>query len=419
MSTRTPRKRPPSPYAAILRTKEAYLFDLGTLLMRLYMPMLTLGSVAMLTLMGYSALFSGSVSSVVAASLFLISPRVSKLVDERGQSAVVPWAASISFAGVAAMIAVVQLGLPSWLCYVAGFLMGFGPSPQALARARWLFLIETGRLGDKPPAVRTVFSYEGVIDDIAFMFGPTMCIAIAAALFPTAGLLVGGAIYVAGVVMLLASKNTEPSEQWIAQNRQAAAAVREKSAIVCYPSIRALFALMLFMGATFGVFDTITVVLTEDLGHPEAASVCMMAASAVSIVSGLVFGGMHFKMGPARLLLATAILFALGYGTMMLIDSIPALLAVSVVGGVTYAPFFISATNMCERAVPKHRITESLSWVSAGFSCGLALGPTLAGFISDTFGPLVGFDAGAVFSLAIIPLALATQRVVRKGDRPQ
>lgn len=62
-------------YATIMRTKEAYAFDFATLIMRLYLPMITIGTVSMLTLSDYSALFAGSVSSVVAASVFFLSRR--------------------------------------------------------------------------------------------------------------------------------------------------------------------------------------------------------------------------------------------------------------------------------------------------------------------------------------------------------
>lgn len=394
-------------YASILKMREAYAFDFATLLMRLYMPMLTIGMVSMLTLSGCSALFSGSVSSVVAASLFLIAPRVSKLIDERGQSAVVPWAAGIAMAALFFMLVVVHFGLPRPLCYLCAVLMGFSPQPQALARTRWLFLIETGKLGENPPQVRTVFSYEGVLDDIAFMFGPALSIALAASVTPVAGMFFGGCCYLLGAVLLVGSKSTEPDERWRSANVKGGETVKgEKSVLALFPSVRVLFALMLLMGATYGVFDTATVAFTEGVGRPAAASFCLMVSAVVSIAVGFLFGGVKFRTGAAGLLRATAVLFGVCYGSMFVIESIPALFWVSVVSAVSYAPFLISTSNMCERCVPKRRITEALTWVNAGSSCGSAVGPTLAGFFIDFWGASVGFDAGAAFSLVIVPVAL-------------
>ena len=190
----------------------------------------------------------------------------------------------------------------------------------------------------------------------------------------------------------------------------------ERSVLALFPSVRVLFLLMMLMGATFGVFDTTTVAFTEALGVPTAASACLVAAAIVSIFAGFAFGGIKFKMSAAKLLTTTAVLFGAGYGLMLVIESIPALFVVSVVSAFTYAPFFISTNNMCEQCVPKHRITEALTWVGAGFSCGSAIGPTLAGFFVDFFGATAGFSAGAVFSLAIVPLALAGYRIFKKGS---
>lgn len=403
-------------YATILRTKEAYAFDFATLIMRLYLPMITIGTVSMLTLADYSALFAGSVSSVIAASVFFISPRISKLIDERGQSAVVPFAAAIAMCGLALVLSVVHFGLPQWLCYVGAVLMGFAPAPQALARTRWLFLIETGKLGDKPPLVRTVFSYEGVLDDLSFMVGPAACIALAVAITPIAGMLFGGCCYTLGAIMLMASKASEPDERWrLASARDGETAKGERSVLAMFPSVRVLFVLMLLMGATFGIFDTTTVALTDALERQTVASVSLAASAVVSMAAGFAFGGIKFKMTGAKLLVVAASLFGIGYGFMFAIEGVVALFLVSVGAAVTYAPFFISANNVCEQCVPKHRITESLTWIGAGFSCGMAIGPTLAGFFVDSFGAAAGFDIGAVFSFAIVPVAVLGYRFLKRS----
>ena len=106
-------------YRAVLKVREAYAFDAGGILMRVYAYMATIGSISMLTLAGYSFFLAGTVSSTIALATFLISPRVSKLVDERGQHAVVPKAAVVTLVGLALMLATVSLGGPIALCYVA------------------------------------------------------------------------------------------------------------------------------------------------------------------------------------------------------------------------------------------------------------------------------------------------------------
>ena len=55
-----------SGYRTILRTREAYRFDIGTLLMRLFSYTTTIGTITTLTLAGASAFEASSVSSLIA-----------------------------------------------------------------------------------------------------------------------------------------------------------------------------------------------------------------------------------------------------------------------------------------------------------------------------------------------------------------
>lgn len=93
------KKFDPGVYRAILRVRQAYAFDVGGFLMRFYSYMMNIGTITMITLAGRSFLVAGLVSSAIALATFLISPRVSKLVDERGQHRVVPVAAAITLVG--------------------------------------------------------------------------------------------------------------------------------------------------------------------------------------------------------------------------------------------------------------------------------------------------------------------------------
>lgn len=134
-----------SVYKNILAVRQAHLFDIGCFLMRIYMYMGTLGIVSMLTLSGHSALFSGTVSSALAISTFLISPRTGKFMDERGQHQVILITSIIAMTGAILLLAAVSRNLPSSLMYAAAFLMSFVPSAPAIARTRWTYLIETGK----------------------------------------------------------------------------------------------------------------------------------------------------------------------------------------------------------------------------------------------------------------------------------
>ncbi len=414
----------PGVYKAILRVRAAYPFDIGAFLMRFYNYMINIGIITMLTLEGYSFLIAGLVSSTVALAMFFITPRISKLVDERGQSKVVPFASAATLVGLAAMLALVNFRGPEWALFIAAVLMGCAPSPQALARARWTYLIRTGKLGEGAPELRTMFSYEGVLDDIGFMFSPSISIALASAITPTAGMLSGGIALAVGTVILVSARSTEPEPGWGSAQAGDAPAQQSttahghvKSIIRTSSIVRVLFVFMVFIGAFYGVFDTATVSLAEDAGDPNVASIILMIASLISMIVGFLFGMINLRAPQYLQLVGCAVLIGVAYGTMMFIDSVPSLYIVACASAVTYAPFLIVINAACERAVPGDRLTEAITWINAGATCGLAFGPTIGGSVIEQFGTVVSFDFGAVLALAIPVTALLCFRIIKRDVR--
>ena len=441
----------PGVYKKVLRVREAYPFDIACLLMRFFGSMLNIGVVTMITLSGYSFLTAGLSSSLIALSIFVVTPRVSKRIDERGQSAVVPKAAAVSLLGLVVLIANVALHGPVWPLFVGALLVGFFPSPQAMARARWTYLIRSGRLGETAPDLRTMFSYESVLDDMAFIFSPSISIALAAAIAPVAGMVCGGVAFAVGVVLLCSAKGTEPYPGWsqgeaagsaadvadavadvagdgaaaskgaLAEGAAAvasAASVPSKSLLATSAAVRVLFVIYAFAGSFLGLFDTATVSLSEDLNSPDFAGAVLMASGAVSMTAGFLFGMVRLRAPLPKQLVVAACAVGLSFGTMFLIDSAPTLMAVALLGACTYAPLLIVANGVCERAVPDARLTEAITWLNAGYTCGAAFGPTVAGALIDTFGTMASFKVGTLLCLGMPLTAILCYRVVKASILP-
>lgn len=409
----------PGVYKAIVRVREARLFDIGCFLMRFLPYMNTIGTVTMLTLSGFSFFVAGLVSSTIALATFIVSPRVSKLIDTYGQSRVVPWAALANLVGLCLMVAVVALEGAVPLLFVAAVLMGCTPNPPALARARWTYLIRSGKLGNAAPVMRTMFSYEGVLDDVGFMFSPSLSVALASAIVPFAGMVFGGAAFALGTVLLLLSRNTEPRPGWSEAVVEDSAAsedfIHRKSVFRTTAVVRVMFFMMLFVGAFYGVFDTATVSFAEEMGDPTFASIVLMASAITSMLMGFVFGMIRLRMPQYRQLVLFAVIIGLAYGTMMFIDSPMMLFVVGTLAGLAYAPFLIVINATCERSVSGDRLTEAITWINAGITCGMAFGPTAGGVIIDTFGAARSFDFGALLALAIPVTALVCFRIIKRN----
>jgi Major Facilitator Superfamily. len=113
-------------------------------------------------------------------------------------------------------------------------------------------------------------------------------------------------------------------------------------------------------------------------------------------------------------LAVAAIVCGLGFGTMFFIDSALSLAIVGLIGAATYAPLLIVANTVCERAVPQRRLTEAITWLNAGFTCGCAIGPSLGGAVIDSLGTLASFKVGSGLALGLAVTGLLTYRVVKK-----
>ena len=178
-----------------------------------------------------------------------------------------------------------------------------------------------------------------------------------------------------------------------------------------------LFLLMLFLGGFFGVFDTATVALAEEIGDPDYASFVLMVAGFISMVVGFLFGMVRLKMPQYLQLIVSAILIGLSYGAMVFIESPLSLFVVSTIASIFYAPFIIICNASCEQAVPGSRLTEAITRINAGVRGGMAAGPSIGGFIIDGWGATAAFDIGAILAIAIPVTALCAFRLLRSSIR--
>ena len=409
----------PKAYSAILRTREAYRFDAGALLMRLFAYTITIGTITMLTLAGASAFEASSVASLIAICMFVVTPRVSKRIDEKGQSKVIPKATAIAVAGLALMFATTHFSLPFWLNYLAAPLVSFLPNAPALVRTRWAFLIGSGRLGHDAPPLKTAYAYEGVLEDIAFMVGPAAVVALSATIAPIAGMLVGTVLYCIGAALLISSKNTEPYPGWkhLGERRGSSEPSPEpstRSVLRTSPVVRVLFAAMILFGAVYGSLDTAAISYCESIDFAILASIMFASESAFSVVMSFAFGMLGFSSPMRRQFVVFLVLFGCLYALFPLVHSPASLLVITCVAALSYAPMYITTNLTCERAVPSENLTEAISWLSSGQSIGMVIGPISAGAVIDAWGPLAGFNLVACYAVALIVLALICIPVLRK-----
>ncbi len=393
-----------------MRARVAYRFDAGTLLMRLFTYAITIGTIATLTLSGASALGATSVSSLIALCMIFVTPRVSRQIDLRGQSAIVPGAAAIAMVGLTLMLATVQFGLPFWLNYLAAPMISFIPNAQALARTRWTYLIDTQRFGANTPTLMTAYAYEGVLEDIAFMVGPALVVALAAGITPAAGMLCGMVLYSVGAMILISSKDTEPDLGWSKGQTQD----RGVGVLRTSPVVRVIFASMILFGALYGSMDTVVISYCESIHAAALSSVVFASESVCSVFMSIVFGMIAFRWALRKRYVAFTVLFGVAYALLAFVNSPVTLVVIACVSALSYAPMYITTNVTCEHAVDAAHLTEALSWIVSGNSIGMVIGPVLTGAVVDNLGTMAGFDVTASFGVFAVVLVVCCIPVLRK-----
>jgi predicted MFS family arabinose efflux permease len=95
-----------------------------------------------------------------------------------------------------------------------------------------------------------------------------------------------------------------------------------------------------------------------------------------------------------------------------LVDSVPLMGVLLLLGGFAIAPTMIAATSLVERSVPASRLAEGMSVLHSGVVAGVGPGAALSGLVVDRSGAsaayLVSFAAGAL--AAVVALLIPRPR---------
>ena len=132
-----------------------------------------------------------------------------------------------------------------WTLFVFSAGIGCVPSVGAMIRARWAALYRG------TPQLHTAYSFESVVDEVCFIFGPIISIGLSTAWFPEAGPLLAAGFLAAGVFWLTAQRATEPAPHPREQHgRRGNSALRSAG-------LQVLVATFVATGAIFGAVDVV------------------------------------------------------------------------------------------------------------------------------------------------------------------
>ncbi|MCK8675930.1 MFS transporter [Streptomyces lichenis] len=390
----------PSSYRAIFAAPGTVSFSAAGLLGRMPLAMMGLGVMTMISEITGRYGLAGSLSATMAVSAAVLGPQVSRLVDRHGQRRVLRPTVLVSLVAAAGLVTCAQLRLPDWTLFVFAAAVGCVPSVGAMTRARWAVLYRHA-----PRELHTAYSFESVVDEICFIFGPIIAVGLSTTWFPAAGPVLAGAFLAVGVWWLTAQRATEPEPHPVEQH-SGGSALRSRG-------LQVLVAAFVATGAIFGSVDVVTVAFAEAEGRKAASSLVLAVYALGSCLAGAVFGLLHLKGEAHRRWLVGVCAMAVSMIPLQLAGNLPVLAVALFVAGLAIAPTMVTTMALVETHVPRSKLTEGMSWTSTGLAVGIALGASTGGWVVDAYGAAAGYTVPGVSGVLAAVVGLSGYRRLR------
>ncbi|MFI9247860.1 MFS transporter [Streptomyces sp. NPDC053086] len=390
----------PSPYRALFAAPGATAFSAAGFLGRMPLSMMGIGVVTMVSQLTGRYGLAGALSATIALSAAAIGPQISRLVDQHGQRRVLRPATLVALVAAAGLLLAAHSGRPDWVLFVCAAGIGSVPSLGAMIRARWAALYRG------TPKLHTAYSFESVVDEVCFIFGPIISIGLSTVWFPEAGPLLAACFLAVGVFWLTAQRATEP-EPHPRERHGGGSALRAVG-------LQVLVATFVATGAIFGSVDVVTVAFADERGHKGAASLVLALYAAGSCAAGVVFGLLRFSGAPERRWLLGVTAMAVSMIPLLLVGNLPLLAVALFVAGLSIAPTMITTMSLIEEHVPRAQLTEGMTWVSTGLAVGVALGSSAAGWAIDAAGARAGYGVPAVSGAVAAAVGFLGYRRLRR-----
>jgi len=259
-----------------------------------------------------------------------------------------------------------------------------------LVRRRWGWVLKEDR-----DLLNTAYSYEGLMDEFIFIFGPVIATFCATLIAPASALLVGLVFMVAGSIVFASQKDSEPPPHPRNEEKPHPAVLRNRA-------IQAVMLPVAFLGAFFSAVGLVVVAFAREHDAVGRTGVLLAAWAFGSAIAAFVNGSIKWKKNYAHrfwifffalISLSTPFLFVTNF-TFLIIALF--------LNGLAIAPLMVAAYGVAESVVPQEQVTETLAWVFIALPIGGAVASSLTGWVIDRYGA----DAGLIIPLASLTCGL-------------
>ena len=340
----------------------------------------------------------GLAVGVFAVGQALGGPALARLVDRRGQTAVLVTSAMLSSLGFVLLPVAAVSSASTVGAVVCAAVAGLATPPlEPCLRALWPALVGERRLD-------AALGLDAASQELIFIVGPLLVAGANAVAGPASSLWVAAALGVVGTVLFLLAP---PPRAW-------RPVPREPHWLGPLRSGRLVLLLVALVGSGVALGAmTLYVVAYADgraaAGHPVPGGAgLLLSLNALGALLGAVgYGTVTWRMPLARRLGALAVGMAVAFWGLVATPGLGWLIVLLVAGGACFAPMLAVAFSLVGALSLPENITEAFAWLVTLITAGIALGSLLGGLAltAGLVGGALVAAAGATAGALVIGLA--------------
>ena len=381
-----------SNYRSIFAIKGAVRFSIAGFVARMHLSMDRLALLLIVVHETGSYALAGLMVATASVVITISQPYWSRAADNFGQGRVLYINTILRFLGFSIFIFLVHYQFPVWSWFLSIIFAELNTiSAGGLVRRRWIYLIPDHSLKT------TAYSFEALVDEIIFVFGPLIATFLSTSIAPEAGLIASMIFVVIGQPALARQRDTEPPVNQVQ--------VRSEVSIIKRKSAQAIILPIFFVGAYFGSIGICVVAFMNSINKPGLTGPILAVWALGSATAALFNGTIKWRLSHGQLFIYFLLFLSVTSLGFIFADTATELAAVLFLNGLGIAPLLVTAYAVMEDEVSPDELTEAMTWVITGTPTGGAIGSAIAGQVIDNFGTSQGFLI-PVLALFIANLAL-------------
>ncbi|MEU6277472.1 MFS transporter [Streptomyces populi] len=316
-------------------------------------------------------------------------PLAGRAVDRYGQTRALLACAALSSTTLVAVVS--GPSRPGWA--EACVLVAGVARPPLESRLRALWGTAPGSVMPSREHQQTALALDTAAQEVMYVFGPLMVVAIAVTASGYGALLATTALGFAGTAIVT---GTSVSRSWKASHGRLDWLGPVRSA-----RLRILYTAMIGVGIPIGALTPLAVAVGARFCLPVLAGVLPAVLSVGAVLGGLLYGSRTWPGTPPRHPTVLSAAFTVGWLPLTAARSPAAAAAAAAVAGLTMAPLLGSAVALTGVLAPHRAVTEAYALLVAALDIGCALGTAAAGLLPT---PAL-LPAGAGAAAAVLVLA--------------